>query len=244
MKTLLINGSPKKKRSVSGFFLDMESLFIGGERKKETLRNKSDHERILTKLDDTDNVVFCLPLYVDGVPSHVLYFMKDMEAYCREKNIHVNIYVISNGGFIEGRQNAWLMQVFENFCKRSDNTWCGGIGIGGGVMLNVMRILLVVYAGILLLNIVINGVAEGNWLPVEAFQNFGQQAFMTLFFSCGVIFYELLMAGSIRKGKVFGVRFTRAMMPSFLFILVADIFFVITSIFQGGIFRGWLSKKE
>ena len=136
------------------------------------------------------------------------------------------------------------MQVFENFCVRSGNTWCGGIGIGGGVMLNVMRILLVVYAGILVLNIVLNGVAEGNWLPVEAFQNFGQQAFMTLFFSCGVIFYELLMAGAIRKGKVFGVKFTRAMMPSILFILVADIFFVIMSVFQGGIFKGWLAKKE
>lgn len=38
MKTLLINGSPKKKRSVSGFFLDMESFFTGGERIKETLQ--------------------------------------------------------------------------------------------------------------------------------------------------------------------------------------------------------------
>ena len=83
------------------------------------------------------------------------------------------------------------MQVFENFCVRSGNTWCGGIGIGGGV-----------------------------------------------------IFYELLMAGAIRKGKVFGVKFTRAMMPSILFILVADIFFVIMSVFQGGIFKGWLAKKE
>ena len=50
MKTLLINGSPKKKRSVSGFFLDMESFFTGGERIKETLHNKTDHERILEKL--------------------------------------------------------------------------------------------------------------------------------------------------------------------------------------------------
>ena len=32
--------------------------------------------------------------------------------------------------------------------------------------------------------------------------------------------------------------------PSFLFILFADIFFVIFSILEGGIFRGWLAKKK
>lgn len=244
MKTLWINGSPKKKRSVSGFFLDMESTFTGGEKIKETLRNQSDHQRILEKLNDADTVVFCLPLYVDGVPSHVLSFMKEMELFCNENNKHVNIYVISNGGFIEGRQNAWLMQVFENFCARSGNTWCGGIGIGGGVMLNVMRILLIVYTGILFLNIMINGITAGSWLPMEAIYNYIEQALTVLFFSCGVIFYELLMARAIKKGKYFGVKYTRAMMPSFVFILVADLFFIIMSVFQGGIFKGWLAKKE
>ena len=29
----------------------------------------------------------------------------------------------------------------------------------------------------------------------------------------------------------------------FLFILVADVFFVIISVVQGGIFKGWLSRK-
>jgi len=32
--------------------------------------------------------------------------------------------------------------------------------------------------------------------------------------------------------------------PSFVFIIYADIFFTIMSLFQGGIFRGWLAKKE
>jgi hypothetical protein len=34
------------------------------------------------------------------------------------------------------------------------------------------------------------------------------------------------------------------MLPSFVFILFADIFFTIVSVFQGGIFRGWLAKKR
>lgn len=33
-------------------------------------------------------------------------------------------------------------------------------------------------------------------------------------------------------------------MPSFVFIIFADIFFTIMSLFQGGIFRGWFAKKK
>ena len=34
------------------------------------------------------------------------------------------------------------------------------------------------------------------------------------------------------------------MVPSFVFIIFADIFFTIMSLFQGGIFRGWFAKKN
>lgn len=150
MKTVFINGSPKKKLSVSQYLIFLQSMSVKGEKVKEHLRNRSDHERILNTLKDADAVVFCLPLYVDGVPAHVLSFMKEMEAFYKENEMHLNVYVISNGGFIEGKQNEPLMQVFENFCKRSGINWCGGIGIGGGVMLNVMRIMIFVELGILL----------------------------------------------------------------------------------------------
>ena len=32
------------------------------------------------------------------------------------------------------------------------------------------------------------------------------------------------------------------LIPSFVFILFADIFFTILSVFQGGFFRGWFSR--
>ena len=39
-------------------------------------------------------------------------------------------------------------------------------------------------------------------------------------------------------------KYTRILIPSFIFIVFADIFFIIISIFEGGIFRGWLAKKQ
>ena len=146
------------------------------------------------------------------------------------------MYGVSNGGFIEGCQNRPLMQVLENFCKRCNFQWCGGVGIGGGVMLNVMRIMFFVYAGLFILNTITSGLTEA--LPI-----FAEQLVVVLFFSLGAFFYCLRMGIAVNKGVTCGVKFTRILLPSFLFILAADIFFVIISILQGGIFKGWLSRK-
>ena len=43
-----------------------------------------------------------------------------------------------------------------------------------------------------------------------------------------------------RRNKMKGI----ILIPSFIFIAFADIFFLIISIFEGGIFRGWLAKKQ
>ena len=75
MKTVFINGSPKKKLSVSSYLLGIVRILTRGEVVKEQVRNPKDYERILSSIENADNVVFGLPLYVDGVPSHMLAFM-------------------------------------------------------------------------------------------------------------------------------------------------------------------------
>lgn len=243
MKTVFINCSPKKRFCASAYFLSLQRLFVRGRKVTQKLRNKNDHERILSELSDADAVVFCLPLYVDSVPSHVLSFLKEMEHFCLENDVRLNLYSISNNGYIEGCQSEPLLQVFQNFCARSHLNWCGGIGIGGGVMLNVTRILFVVQIGLLFLNMLLSGIASGNFLPASALQNFAVQALILLFLNLGVIFHTLRMGCAIHKGNSFGKKYTRILIPSFVFILFADIFFVIISFFEGGLFRGWLAKK-
>ena len=137
MKTVFINGSPKKKFSASAYFLSVQKFFVKGKKVSEVLRSKKDHDRILDMLEEGDAVVFCLPLYVDSVPSHVLSFLKDMEVFCKEKHLKLSVYAIANNGYIEGVQSQTLLRIFHNFCTKSGLQWGGGIGIGGGVMLNV-----------------------------------------------------------------------------------------------------------
>ena len=243
MKTVLINCSPKKRFCASAYFLGLQRVFVGGKQVREKLRTPADHDRILEQLRDADAVVFCLPLYVDGIPSHVLRFMKAMEAYCRENGLHLSVYCVANNGFIEGRQNEPLMQIFEHFCARAGLSWGGGVGIGGGVMLNVSRILFVVDIALLAVNTLLSVVNTGSFFSRDAWVSFGENAALLLFFNLGVLFYLARMGRFIRKLASSGKEYTRILVPSFLFILFADIFFLIISFFEGGLFRGWLARK-
>ena len=244
MKTVLLNCSPRKRFCASAYFLFLQGLFVGGEKVKERLRSPADHTRILEQLRDAQAVVFGLPLYVDGVPSHVLRFLEEMEVFCRENGLKLRVYCVANNGFIEGKQNEPLMQVFENFCARAGLVWGGGVGIGGGVMLNVTRILFVVEIALLVLNSVLSAVHTGDFFPKEAWLSFAENAALLLYFNLGALFYLSGMGRAIRKETAFGKKYTRILIPSFVFILFADVFFTIISLLQGGVFRGWLAKKE
>ena len=244
MRTIFINGSPKKRFCASSYFLFLQRLFVGGEKVNEHLCTKGDYQRILDRLPGADAVVFGLPLYVDGVPSHVLGFLEEMERFCKEKALHLKVYVIANNGFIEGKQNEPLIQVMEHFCQRAGLTWGGGVGIGGGVMLNVTRILFFVQVGLLVLNLLLSGIQTGNLLPAGPLYGFLKNVAWLLYFNLGVLFYIIRMGGAIRKGQAAGKGYTRILIPSLVFILFADLFFIIISLFEGGLFRGWLAKKK
>jgi hypothetical protein len=244
MKTVFINCSPKRKFCASAYFLFLQKLFTVGQKVTEKLRTPADHARILEQLKDAQAVVFCLPLYVDGVPSHVLRFMEEMERSCRENGLDLSVYCIANNGFIEGKQNEPLMQNFEHFCSGAGLTWGGGVGIGGGVMLNVTRILFAVDIALLVLNTVLSIINMGNVFSKEAWLSFAENAALLIFFNSGVFFFLARMGHHINKRSFAGKKYTRIMVPSFIFIIFADIFFVIISVLEGGIFRGWLAKKK
>ena len=239
-RTVFINCSPKRRMSVSGFIMRCAGAMIRGEKAYFQLRSPSDRQAILEALKTAGKVVFVTPLYVDSVPSHLLPFMREMETLCRESSLGLKVYVIANNGFIEGRQNEPLMRVMENFCRRAGLSWCGGIGIGGGVMLNVMRIMIAATLGLTVVNAALRGAQGGDiW---ESVRSFGTSILEALLLSCGIIAYTCRLALCVNRGADAGKRYTRVMLPSFLFILAADIFFTIISVLQGGIFRGWFSR--
>jgi hypothetical protein len=244
MKTVFINCSPKKNLSASAYLVAIQRLFVKGKKVTKNLRKKSDFPGIFEELKDAESVVLCTPLYVDGLPSHVLTFLEEAERFFKENQMHLNLYCIANNGFIEGKQNEPLMQVLENFCVRAGVRWRGGVGIGGGVMLNVTRIVFVVQTAVFLILNIINGIKNGVFLDTGILSIFLKNAGLLLFFNAGVLFFLIWMGIAINKRSFFGKHYTRVLVPSFIFILIANIFFVLISLFKGGLFRGWLARKK
>ena len=110
-------------------------------------------------------------------------------------------------------------------------------------MFNALKVVLMIESGIFLSSLLISGILYSNWFPIDAIQGFLFALLIIFFLHSGVIFYMFKMGLKINKGDTFAEKYTRILLPSFLFILIADIFFIIDSLFKGGLFRGWLKRK-
>ena len=141
MNLLIVQASPKKKGGASRFFSRLLRLFLPGVRKETvSLSARQDFQPILELLPSTEAVCLSVPLYVDGLPSHVVEFLGRAEAYCQSHPCRFRLYALCNNGFVEGKQNLPALRMLQAWCEKTGMPWGGGIGIGGGVMLQVLGI--------------------------------------------------------------------------------------------------------
>lgn len=133
MKILFINGSPKSSNSASEIWINALRWQLGDSNEYATLWAMGLSKReFIDGFAGIDAAVFVFPLYVDGIPSHLLrllYESKDELA-----NPDVAIYAIANNGFFEGTQNAPALDMIRHFCETAGVKWGQGMGIGGGGM--------------------------------------------------------------------------------------------------------------
>ena len=140
MKIMMIDGSPKVSKSNSEYFLNILSDFIESKDiVKYKLSKKVDYEDIIKEINTIDTLVFAFPLYVDSLPSHVLEFLIMLEENFKDNLKGVNVYVIANCGFYEGKQNKIALNIMKCGCKKMNIKWAQGIGIGAGEMMGGLR---------------------------------------------------------------------------------------------------------
>ena len=148
MKIALINGSPKFKENASGKLLDLVKEAAGAAGLDTTdCRDMSNFVEIqfrkpqpptaeqLAQLAEADAWVFAFPLYVDGIPGHLLHVLTELEAARASaglSNPQRKIYGICNCGFYEGQQNEPALDVLKNWTAKCGYIWGGGVGVGGG----------------------------------------------------------------------------------------------------------------
>lgn len=141
MKIALINGSPKVNNSTSKILLaDLKRILTEHTPNPATekaeiveinMHNAVVSTEALTMLRDSDTWIFACPLYVDGIPAHLLSCLVQLEK-CDWTDRPIRIYGIVNCGFYEGIQAEFALNILQNWSAKTGLTWGGGIGVGGG----------------------------------------------------------------------------------------------------------------
>ena len=81
-------------------------------------------------------------------------------------------------------------------------------------------------------------------VPSELWCSLAIQICTWLFLNSGVLFCMARLSSAVRRGKPLANQFTRVMIPSFLFIPIADIFMVLSSLFQGRFLFALLKRDK
>lgn len=141
MRIALINGSPKINHSASKALLaDIKSFLtrldpVPHPGKAEIieigLHSPIASQEAFMELKSTDTWILACPLYVDGIPAHLLSCLIQLQE-TDWQNHQIQIYGIVNCGFYEGIQAEFALKILQNWCTKTGFIWGGGIGVGGG----------------------------------------------------------------------------------------------------------------
>lgn len=140
MKIALINASPKRAESASLALLnDLKATLPSGHEIKDfSIHTPHLTEEEIKELYEYSTWVFAFPLYVDGIPSHLLSCLCEIEQFGK-KDENIQNHGIVNSGFYEGEQNQNALSILENWCNKMHFSWGMGVGFGGGGGLAYMR---------------------------------------------------------------------------------------------------------
>jgi hypothetical protein len=235
MNILIINGSPKRKGGASAFFSKILSVMLFPHKVTYKAAGLSrNYEGIFAHLQNTDVVILSAPLYNDSIPSHFIHFLKQMEEYCVNNKCGFLLYAMSNSGFIGGHQNQTHLEQYKCWCNRANITWGGGLGIGGAVMLHALFYLLFLW-GIMrfVVEFIINIVSGNPVINNGMLAVLSQNMLIWLFFNIGLFFSAFIFAHAIKKKKLIKNLYTRAIIPSFLFLICGDIFMTLYALVHG-----------
>lgn len=244
MNILILNGSLKKRFSASAYFSKLLKFLLWGHKIDVfSLKRKNDYYKILELMKECDAVIISAPLYYDGIPSHILPFLREAEVYCKANPCKCKLYVLSNGGFIEGIQNKLHLEMYQSWCERAHISWGGGVGIGGGVMLHVLSLAIPIESILLLVQVIGFNLSNDLIMIIDTIKSYVGSIGIILFLNIGLIFSLIQLARGVRQKKTIKNNYTRVMIPSFVFLIMADLFMIISALFKGKLIFS-LYKKD
>lgn len=143
MRIVLLNGSAKTGVNNTSYFFEKLEKFIGTGHTVISVRAgapvlaREDSE----KIPGCDALVIGFSLFVNGIPSHLLTVLEELEGVFKARPGKTVVYGMSNNGFYEGCHNKIALDMLQHWCGRSGLVWGGAAGIGSGEMYGVLRAL-------------------------------------------------------------------------------------------------------
>jgi hypothetical protein len=143
MRIVLLNGSAKTGVNNTSYFLAELGKFIGTGHTVIPLRAGAPvlAREDMEKIPGCDALVIGFGLFVNGIPSHLLAVLEELEGFLKGRSGKMTVYGMSNNGFYEGRHNRIALDMLRYWCARSGLVWGGALGIGSGEMYGVLRAL-------------------------------------------------------------------------------------------------------
>lgn len=127
-KLIVINGSPRGLNSNSKKYIDIFKKSFTDKIMEYTIVTKK-YNGFLDELQMCNDLLFVFPLYVDGIPSILIEFLK----YLESNNINgKNVHVIVNCGFLEVHQNFVAIDIIKEFCRQNKLHFGTCLCIGSG----------------------------------------------------------------------------------------------------------------
>ena len=132
-KAVLINGSMRYENGNSAKLMRQLSGLLKKESEAFALQKPGSKEDLLHALEGSSDWVFCVPLYVDGLPSQVIRFMEQMRSENRGGSRRV--YVLANMGLYESSQLQNLFETMRQWCTDMGFSFGGGLGLSAGELI-------------------------------------------------------------------------------------------------------------
>ena len=134
---VILNGSMRNVKGNSAKFARKMKEQLKSNPEIIDLKNHMDDMTSLVReLEETETLVLCMPLYVDGLPAQVI---RLMETFRREyRGGKARIYLLANMGLYESKQLKNLFEAVRQWCTEMDFEYCGGLGISAGELLGTL----------------------------------------------------------------------------------------------------------
>ena len=133
-KTVLLNGSMRNRDGNSAKLAKQLAARLEKEVESVDLKDwMKDMSGLVKRLEDASAIVFCIPLYVDGLPSQVIRLMEKFEQEYRGGR--KKIYVLANMGLYESSQLVNLFSAVAQWSRKMGFEYCGGLGVSAGELI-------------------------------------------------------------------------------------------------------------